>query len=66
MLILDHIDHHLGEITGQLPTEVQQKIAEFREKGLFPASGDRTSLRSLRPHRPPGRVFAGTKGISLP
>ncbi len=30
MLILDHIDHHLGE-TGPLPPEVQQKIAEFRE-----------------------------------
>ena len=31
MLILDHIDHHLGEVTGPLPSEVQQKIAEFRE-----------------------------------
>jgi len=31
MLILDHIDHHLGEATGSLPPEVQQKIAEFRE-----------------------------------
>lgn len=31
MLILDHIDHHLGEVTGPLPPEVQQKIAEFRE-----------------------------------
>ena len=31
MLILDHIDHHLGEATGPLPPEVQQKIAEFRE-----------------------------------
>tara|TARA_E500000305_G_C3802421_1_gene134742 strand:+ start:50 stop:313 length:264 start_codon:yes stop_codon:yes gene_type:complete len=30
MLILDHIDHHLGE-AGPLPPEVQQKIAEFRE-----------------------------------
>ncbi|MDX3966796.1 MAG: metal-sensing transcriptional repressor [Bradyrhizobium sp.] len=31
MLIIDHIDHHLGEVTGPLPPEVQQKIAEFRE-----------------------------------
>ena len=31
MLILDHIDHHLGEVTGPLPAEVQRKIAEFRE-----------------------------------
>lgn len=31
MLILDHIDHHLGEVTGPLPPNVQQKIAEFRE-----------------------------------
>lgn len=31
MLIIDHIDHHLGEVTGPLPAEVQQKIAEFRE-----------------------------------
>jgi DNA-binding FrmR family transcriptional regulator len=31
MLILDHIDHHLGEAAGPLPQEVQQKIAEFRE-----------------------------------
>lgn len=31
MLILDHIDHHLGEVTGPLPPDVQQKIAEFRE-----------------------------------
>lgn len=30
MLILDHIDHHLGE-AGPLPPEVRQKIAEFRE-----------------------------------
>jgi DNA-binding FrmR family transcriptional regulator len=31
ILILDHIDHHLGEAAGPLPQEVQQKIAEFRE-----------------------------------
>jgi uncharacterized protein len=31
MLILDHIDHHLGEVTGPLPPEVQRKIAEFRD-----------------------------------
>jgi len=31
MLIIDHIEHHLGEVTGPLPPEVQQKIAEFRE-----------------------------------
>lgn len=31
MLILDHIDHHLGEATESLPPEVQAKIAEFRE-----------------------------------
>ncbi|WP_137390362.1 metal-sensing transcriptional repressor [Rhodoligotrophos defluvii] len=31
MLILDHIDHHLGEVTGPLPPDVQQKIAAFRE-----------------------------------
>ena len=31
VLILDHIDHHLGEAAGPLPLEVQQKIAEFRE-----------------------------------
>lgn len=31
MLILDHIDHHLGEVTGPLAPELQQKIAEFRE-----------------------------------
>lgn len=31
MLILDHINHHLGEATTPLPPEVQQKIAEFRE-----------------------------------
>lgn len=30
-LIHDHIDHHLGVVTGPLPPEVQQKIAEFRE-----------------------------------
>ena len=31
MLIIDHIDHHLRGVTGPLPPEVQQKIAEFRE-----------------------------------
>lgn len=30
-LIHDHIDHHLGEITGPLPPEIQLKLAEFRE-----------------------------------
>lgn len=31
MLIIDHIDHHLGEVTGPLPPEFRQKIAELRE-----------------------------------
>jgi hypothetical protein NreA len=31
MLILDHIDHHLGAITEPMPPEVRQKMAEFRE-----------------------------------
>jgi len=31
MLILDHIDHHLGEVTGPLPPELQKKIAAFRD-----------------------------------
>lgn len=31
MLILDHIDHHLGVIAGPMPQEVRQKLAEFRE-----------------------------------
>lgn len=31
LLIHDHIDHHLGEVTGPLPPEVQLKLAEFRE-----------------------------------
>ena len=31
MLILDHIDHHLGDAAGPLPPEAQQRIAEFRE-----------------------------------
>ena len=31
MLILDHIDHHLGAAADALPPEVQRKIAEFRE-----------------------------------
>ena len=29
MLILDHIDHHLGEVTGPLPPDVQQKFREI-------------------------------------
>lgn len=31
LLIHDHIDHHLGEVTGPLPSEIQLKLAEFRE-----------------------------------
>ena len=31
MLILDHIEHHLGEVTGPLPVAAQQKLADFRE-----------------------------------
>lgn len=31
ILILDHIDHHLGEATESLPPEIQRKVAEFRE-----------------------------------
>ena len=31
MLIIDHIDHHLGEITGSLRGEGQQKLAALRE-----------------------------------
>jgi uncharacterized protein len=31
MLILDHIDHHLGEMAGPMPPEVRRKLAEFRE-----------------------------------
>lgn len=31
MLILDHIEHHLGAITGPMPAGVRQKLAEFRE-----------------------------------
>ena len=31
LLIHDHIDHHLGEVTGPLPPEVRLKLAEFRE-----------------------------------
>lgn len=31
MLIIDHIDHHLGEITGPLPGEAKQKLAALRE-----------------------------------
>jgi hypothetical protein NreA len=29
MLILDYIDHHLGEATELLPPELQQKISHF-------------------------------------
>jgi hypothetical protein NreA len=31
MLILDHIDHHIEEVTGPLSSEAQAKIAAFRE-----------------------------------
>lgn len=31
MLILHHIDHHLGELTGPLPVEAQERLTEFRE-----------------------------------
>ena len=31
MLILDHIDHHLAEVTGPLSPDLQRKIATFRE-----------------------------------
>ena len=31
MLIHDHIDHHIGEITGPVSPEVQRKLAAFRE-----------------------------------
>ena len=31
MLILHHIDHHLGVATGALPPEARERIAEFRE-----------------------------------
>jgi DNA-binding FrmR family transcriptional regulator len=31
MLILDHIDHHIEEVTGPLSNEAQAKIAAFRE-----------------------------------
>lgn len=31
MLILDHIEHHLGEVTGPLPIAARQKLADFRE-----------------------------------
>lgn len=31
MLILDHIDHHLGAITGPMAPDVRRKLAEFRE-----------------------------------
>lgn len=31
LLIHDHIDHHLGQVTGSLAPEVQVKLAEFRE-----------------------------------
>jgi DNA-binding FrmR family transcriptional regulator len=31
MLIIDHIDHHLGEVAAPLPAALQKKIAELRE-----------------------------------
>lgn len=31
MLILDHIDHHLEEVTGPLMAEAQVTIAAFRD-----------------------------------
>ena len=31
LLILDYIDHHLIEATGQLPPDMRQKVADFRE-----------------------------------
>ena len=31
MLILDHIDHHIGEVAGDLDLEARRKLAEFRE-----------------------------------
>jgi len=31
ILILDHIDHHLEEVTTTLSPDAQQKIAEFRK-----------------------------------
>jgi uncharacterized protein len=31
LLILDHIDHHLGEAAKPLPAEVRARLAEFRE-----------------------------------
>lgn len=31
MLILDHIDHHLGEIAGRMPAEARKRLTEFRE-----------------------------------
>jgi DNA-binding FrmR family transcriptional regulator len=30
-LILDHIDHHLGEVAGTPRRDLQRKLAEFRE-----------------------------------
>ncbi len=31
ILILDHIDHHLEEITGQIPAETRARLTDFRE-----------------------------------
>jgi DNA-binding FrmR family transcriptional regulator len=31
MLILDHIDHHLEEITGPLSPDAREQIAAFRD-----------------------------------
>jgi uncharacterized protein len=35
MLILDHLEHHLGAMTGPLPAESQSRLAEFREITKF-------------------------------
>jgi DNA-binding FrmR family transcriptional regulator len=31
MLILDHIDHHLEKIAGQIPSEARARLTDFRE-----------------------------------
>jgi uncharacterized protein len=35
MLILDHLEHHLGTMTKPLPPEAQARLAEFREITKF-------------------------------
>ena len=35
MLIIDHIDNHLGEVAGPLPPELQKKIAEFSDLAKY-------------------------------